>query len=111
MDLADFIQDLLDLGISVEALAGLLDLILGFEQEGLHLAFGKAAVEVEEGAVLGTACMAVAIGFAAFEKAFEQGSMEKMGGEVKRAHEMGFALAKGEGGSAAERAYPTHINK
>jgi len=55
--------------------ARLLDLVRGFEQERLHVAFGKAPVEIKERAVLGPAAMAVAVGFAALEQALDQGGV------------------------------------
>lgn len=97
------------MGISLQALAGLVDLVLGFEQKRLEATFGKAAVEIEEGAMFGAFGVAVTIGFAAFEGALKQGSTEEMRCELKGAQEMGFALAKGQGGSAAEMEFPTYI--
>jgi len=99
----------LDLGVGSQAFAGLVDLGFGLEQKGLDVTFGEAAVEVKEGAVLWSLGMAAALGLATFEEAFEQGSMEQIRGQVKAAQKMGFALAKRQGGSAVEAAYPTHI--
>jgi hypothetical protein len=78
IDLADFIEDLLRLGEGGQALAGLIDRILRFEQERLDLSFGKAAVEIKEGAVFGALGMAAAVGFAAFEEAFEQPGVKEV---------------------------------
>ena len=97
IDLADFIEGLLDLGVRSHAFSSLLDLDLGLEQKGLKPAFGKAAVEVKEGAVLWAICMAATVGLATFDGTFDQGSMHEMGWEVKGAQEMSFALAKSQG--------------
>ena len=109
IDLADFIEHSLDLGIGVHTLTCLVDLVRGLKQERLHLAFGKAAVEIKERAVLGTAGVAVAIGFATFEESLDQGGVQDLGGEFKRAQETGLALAQRQGGRPLERVYPTHI--
>jgi hypothetical protein len=108
IDLADFIKGLLDLGIGGQALAGLRDLVGGFEQQRLDLAFTEAAVEVKERAVLGTAGVALTLGLTAAEKTFEQGSVKEMGGQLEGAEQMRLALAQGQGGGAAELASPTH---
>jgi hypothetical protein len=42
-------------------------------------------------------------------KAFDQGGVEEMRGEMKRAHEVSLALAQGEGGEAVERLNLAHI--
>ena len=109
IDLADFIKDLLHLGAGRQALAGLIDLFLGFEQERLEVALAKRAVEIEKGTVFGAGGVAAAIGFATLEQAFEQRSAHEVGREVERAQEMRFALAQGQRGGAMERAYLTHI--
>jgi hypothetical protein len=109
VDLADLIELFLDLRVSGEASARLLDLIRGFEQERLDLTFGKAAVEIEEGAVLGAGGVAVAVGLATFHEALDQGGMENFWGELKGAQEAGLALAQGESGGAGEKVYLAHI--
>ena len=109
IDLADLIEHLLDLGVSGHTLTGLSDLVRGFQQERLHLAFGEAAVEIKERAVLGTAGMAVAIGFATFEEAFDQGGVEHLRSQLKGGQQMRLALAQSQGGGAFERLHPTHI--
>ena len=75
----------------------------------MHLSFGEAAVEIKERAVFGAATMALAIGFAAFEKALDQRSVQEVGRELKRAQEMGFTLTQCQRGCSLERCYPTHI--
>ena len=97
------------MSISSQTLACLEDLLLGFEEEGLELPFGERAIEIEEGAVFGTLSMAGAMFFAALEKSLQQRGVEQFGGERKRAHEPGLALAQGQGGSAAKSEYPTHV--
>jgi hypothetical protein len=79
IDLADLVEHLKHLGISGHAEPGLVDLVGGFKQERLHLAFGEATVQIIEGAVLGTASMAMAIGFAALEESLDQGGVEEVG--------------------------------
>ena len=111
IDLTDFIEHLLRLGISGNTLTGLVDLVRGFKQERLHLAFGEAAVEIKERAVLGTAGVAVAIGFATFEESLDQRGVEHLWGQSKRAQETSLALAQGQGGGVLERLYPTHNNR
>lgn len=108
IDLADLIEHLLRLGISGNALTRLVNLVRGFKQERLHLAFGEAPVEIKERAVLGTAGVAVAIGLATFEESFDQGGVEHLWGELKGAQEMSLALAQRQGGGAFERMYLTH---
>jgi hypothetical protein len=78
IDLADFIEHLLCLGISGHALARLLDLGRGFKQERLYLTFGEAAVEIKERAMLGTAGVALAIGFATLEESLDQRGVEHL---------------------------------
>ena len=109
IDLADFIQELLCLGVGGQALAGLVDLILGFEQERLDLSFGKAAVEIEEGTVFGATGVAVAVGFTAFEEAFEQRGVKEVGRRFEGTQEMSLALAQSQSRGAFECACPTHI--
>jgi hypothetical protein len=109
IDLADFIQELLRLGISGDAEPGLIDLRLGFEQEGLELAFGKAAVEIEEGTVFGAAGVAQTMGFATFEEAFKQRGVQEVGRWFEGAQEVSLAPAQGQGGGGLEDALPTHI--
>ena len=98
------------MSISCQTLACLEDLILGFEEEGLELPFGERAIEIKEGAVFGTLSMAGAMFFAALEKSLQQRSVEQIGGERRRAHEPGLALAQGQSGSAAQSVYPTHVS-
>jgi hypothetical protein len=100
----------LDLGISGHTLARLLDLGRGFEEEGLHLAFGKAAVEVKERTVLGSPGVAKAVGFATFHVAFDQGGVQEVGAQFKGAQEMRLALAQGQRRGALERLYLAHIS-
>ena len=109
VDLADLIEQPLDLGVSGEALARLVNLVGRFEQQGLHLAFGEAAVEIKKGAVLGARTMAVAVGLAALHEPLDQGSVEDFGREVKRAQKTGFALAQSQGGGTGEGLYLAHI--
>ena len=109
IELTDFIEQLLRLGISGNTLTGLVDLVRGFKQERLHLAFGEAAVEIKERAVLGTAGVAVAIGFATFKESLDQRSMQDVGRELKGAQQMGLALAQRQSGRPRKRLYPTHI--
>ena len=109
IDLADFVEHPLHLDIGVDALTCLVDLSGGLEQERLHLAFGEAAVEIKERAVLGAAGVAVAMGFATFEESLDQGGVQDLGGEFKRAEETSLALAQRQGRSAFERPHPTHI--
>jgi hypothetical protein len=78
INLTDLIEHLLRLGISVHTLSGLVDLVLGFKQERLHSAFGEAAIEIKEGAVLGTLVVASAFGFAAFEESLNQGGVQDL---------------------------------
>jgi hypothetical protein len=111
IDLADFIEDRLRVGVGGQALAGLLDLLLGFEQERLELSFGKAAVEIKEGAVFGALGMAVAVGFAAGQEAFEQGGTKEVGRGFEGTEEMSFALAQSQSGGTLEGALPTHTYK
>jgi hypothetical protein len=85
IDLADFVEHLLHLGISGHTLTCLVDLVRGFKQERLHLAFGEAAAEIKEWAVLRTAGVAVAIGFATFEESLDQGGVQYLGREFKGA--------------------------
>jgi hypothetical protein len=90
-------------------MTGLSDLVGGFEQERLHLAFGKTTVEIKERAVLGTAGVAVTVGFATFEEALDQGGVEHVRWQFKGGQQMRPALAQGRGGDAFERLYITHI--
>jgi hypothetical protein len=90
-------------------LACLVDLVGGFEQERLHLAFGETAVEIKERAVLGTAGVAAAIGLAALEEPLDQGGVKDPGGQLEGAQEVGLSLAQGQGGSALEHLHLTHI--
>jgi alpha-D-ribose 1-methylphosphonate 5-triphosphate synthase subunit PhnG len=55
--------------------------------------------------------VAVAVGFATFHKALDQGGVKEVSWEFKRAHEVGLAPAQGEGGAAGERLYLAHITR
>jgi len=92
IDLADLVEQPLHLGISGHTLTCLVDLVWGFKQQRLHLALGEAAVEIKEGAVLGAAGVAVAIGFATLEESLDQGGVQEVGGQFKGAQELGLAL-------------------
>ena len=72
IDLTDFIEYLLRLGISGDTLPGLVNLGLGLEQERVHPPFGEATIEIKEGAVLGSLVVASALRFATFEESFNQ---------------------------------------
>jgi len=89
--LVELFQELL---VGINAVAGLEDLGLLFEQEGAHLPFGQTAAEVEKGAVL-LPLSAVAVGVATFEKALEKGSVNCIGWEGECAQEMSLALTQG----------------
>ena len=75
----------------------------------MNLPFGKAAVEIEEGAVLGATRVAVAVGFAAFKQAFQEGGVEEVRQRFEGTEQMGFAVAQSQGGGTFERECPTHI--
>ena len=109
VNLADLIERLLDLGVGGEALPRLVHLVGGFEQKGLHLAFGEAAVEIEKGTVFGAGTVAVAVGLAALHEAFDQGSVQELGWEAKGTQETGLALAQRQGGGAVEGLNLAHI--
>ncbi len=109
VNLADLVEHLLDVRVSREAVAGLLDLVRGFEQERLELAFGETAVEIKEGAVFRTGTVAVAVGFATLHETLDEGGVEDFWGKLKRAQQVGLALAQGQGGGAGEGLYLTHI--
>jgi hypothetical protein len=109
IDLAELIEHPLNLGISGQALARLADLGGRFQQERLHLPFGKAAVEIKERAMLGPGGVAVAVGLATLDESLDQRGVEDLWGELKGAQQMSLSLAQGQGGSALKRLYPTHI--
>ena len=98
IDLAELIQHLQRLRVSARTLARLFDLFGGLKQQRLHAPWAKAAVEIKERAVAGTAAVAVAVGFAALEEPLDERGMEQMG----------LALAQRQSGRAFERGYPTH---
>jgi hypothetical protein len=100
INLADLVERLLDLGVSGHAVPGLLDLIGGFEEQGLHPAFGEATVEVKERAVLLPWALAATVALAALHESLDQGGMEDFGREAERAQETSLALAQCEGGNA-----------
>jgi hypothetical protein len=86
IDLANLIEHLLHLGVGGQALTGLINLVGGLQEERLHLAFGKATIEVKERAVLGAAhLMAVAVGLATFHISLDQGGVEEVGRKLKGA--------------------------
>mgnify|MGYP000274547790 CR=1 FL=1 len=110
VDLADFIESLLHLGVSRHTLAGLVELGRRLEQERLHLPFGEAAIEIIKGAVLGGwVAVAVTVGLATLHEALDQGRMEDFGRKLERTQEMSLAVTQSECGGAFERLYPTHI--
>ena len=109
VDLADFIEHLLCPGIGGHTLAGLHDLLRGFEQKRLHLAFGETAVEVEKRAMPGAGGMAAALGLAALKIAFDDGGVQEVRGKGKGAQQMRLALAQGQSGPAVEGLHTTHI--
>jgi hypothetical protein len=94
VDLADFIESLLYLGVSRHTLAGIVDLGRRLEQERLHLPFGEAAIEIIKGAVFGGwVSVAVTVGLATFHIPLDQGSVEDFRGQFKGAQEAGLTLA------------------
>ena len=95
INLADFIEHLLHLGIGGQALTCLIDLVGGLEQERLHLAFGEAAVEIKERAMFGAAGVAVTVGLATFHESLDQGGVQHLRGKLKGAQQAGLALAQG----------------
>ena len=109
VDLTDLIEPLLDLRVSGQAVARLVDLVRSFEQERLHLPFGKAAVEIKERAVLGAGGVAVAVGLATFHITLDQGSVEDFLGELEGAQEATLALAQSQSGNAREWLYLAHV--
>jgi hypothetical protein len=110
VNLADFIESLLHLGVSRHTLAGLVDLGRRLEQERLHLAFGEAAIEIIEGAVFGVwVSVAVTVGLATLHETLDQGRVEDLRRELEGTQEMNLAVAQSECGGAFEWLYPTHI--
>ena len=109
MALADRVQHRQRRRLGANTLARLVDLLCRLKQPRWHLPFGEAAVEIKEGTVPGAATVAVAMGLAALEEAFDQRGVQQVRRELKGAQELGFALAQGQRGSAFERLYPTHI--
>ena len=89
------------LAVGLDRLAGLGDLSVGFEQQAAHAAFGEAAIEVEEGAVL-LALMAGALGPPAGQEPFQQGGVNEVRRQLEGPQEVGFALAQSQGGEALE---------
>ena len=79
IDLADFVDHPLHLSISLHTLTCLVELVRGLQQKGLHPAFGEAAVEIKERAVLGAAGVAAAMGFATFEESLDHGGVQEPG--------------------------------
>ncbi len=75
----------------------------------MDLPFGKAAVEIEEGAVLGATRVAVAVGFAAFKQAFQEGGVKEVRQRFEGTQQMSLALAQSQSGGAFESECPTHI--
>ncbi len=73
------------------------------------MAFGKAAVEIKERAMLEAPGVALAVGFAAFEVAFQQRGTEEVRRRFEGAQEVSLALAQGQRGGALQEAWPTHI--
>jgi hypothetical protein len=100
IDLTYLIKQLLRLGKGIDALARLVNLVLRFKQERLHLPFGEAAIEIKEGAMLGAIRMATTTGFATFEIALNHGGVENFGGKLEGAQQMSFALAQNQSGLA-----------
>ena len=95
IDLADFIEHPLNLRISGQTLPRLVDLGGRFQQQRLHLPFGKAAVEIKERTMLGPGGVAVAVGLATVEEALDQRGVEDLWGELKGAQQVSLALAQG----------------
>ena len=97
------------MSVGGEALAGLLNLLLRFEQQRLNLSFGKAAVEIEEGAVLGATRVAVAFGLAAFKQPFQEGGVKEMRQRFEGTQQMSLAVAQSQSRGPFEGEWPTHI--
>jgi hypothetical protein len=110
VDPGKLVQAFQELLVGLHPATALKDLGLVFEQEGSHLTFGQAAAQVEEGAVF-LALMAMAIGVATFEEAFQEGGMDGIGREGEGAQEVSFALAQGEGGEALEFVLTHNMSK
>jgi hypothetical protein len=76
IDLTDLIEHLLRLDISGHTFSRIINLILGFKQERLHLPFGEASIEIKKWTMLGTISMAATTGFTTFKKALDHGGVE-----------------------------------
>jgi len=85
-------------------------LLLGWslEEELQDVALGQTTHQIVKGAVfvsLGTGT----IGFATGGETFDVGSAQEMRGHGQSAQERGFALAQGQGGSAAQLEYLSQV--
>ena len=108
VDLREFFQALPKLLIGPDPVLTVLLLGWGFEQELQNVALGQTAHQIVKGAVfvsLGTGT----VGFATGGETFDVGSAEQIGRHGELPQERGFALAQGQGGSAAEIVYLSHL--
>jgi hypothetical protein len=74
VNLGEFLHLFLELAVMLDAGASGLLLVGGFEEELVYFAHSQALGQVVKRAVLGSALMAMAVGFAAAGKPLDQGS-------------------------------------
>jgi hypothetical protein len=96
IDPGKLLQALQELSVRLDAAPGLDDLGLFLEQQSAHLALGQTSAQIKKGAMF-FALAAMTIGAAAFEEAFEEGGMDRLGGHFEGLEEMGLTLAEGQG--------------
>jgi len=83
-------------------------LLGGFEQELADVPGGQAERQIIIGAVF-LSLVAGTGGLAASEELLDARGAQDLGRQAQLVEEGAFALAKGEGGSAFEFKYPSHI--
>src|ERR1041384_1170814 len=100
IDLGQFFQSLPQVLIGGDALPAVPLLVRGLEQELQDLAWCQTAGQIVEGTVL-LSVSTDAIGLAAGGETLDVGCAQEMRRNSQLAHERGFALAQGQGRSAA----------
>jgi len=109
IELREFLDLLLERTEMLHALAGVLLLLLGFEEEFVHFTDRQTLGEIIKRPVLGSAVMALALSFAAGGKALDEGGAEQIRRNVQLLEEKALALAQSQSGLASVVEYPRHI--
>ena len=108
VDLREFFQALPKLLIGGDPLLTVLFLGRSFQQELQDVTLSQAADQIVEGSVF-VSLSTGAVGFATSGETFDVGSAQQMRRNGELAQEGGLAVAQGQGRSAVQLVYLSHV--